>query len=85
MIRTIQPEGWAKPRGYANGMLAGGRLYIGGQIGWNAAQVFESHDFVAQMEQALANIVAIVRAAMSESARRTLKRSTIDFNESGRT
>jgi enamine deaminase RidA (YjgF/YER057c/UK114 family) len=66
MTETIQPEGWAQPKGYANGILAGDRLYIGGQIGWNAAQVFETHDFVAQMEQALANIVAIVRAAGGE-------------------
>jgi enamine deaminase RidA (YjgF/YER057c/UK114 family) len=64
MIETIQPAGWKAPRGYANGMLAGdGRLYIGGQIGWNAEQVFESHDFVGQTEQALANIAAIVRTA----------------------
>ena len=42
MIETIQPDGWAKPKGYANGMLADGRLYIGGQIGWNADQVFET-------------------------------------------
>ena len=66
MIETIQPEGWAKPKGYANGILADGRLYIGGQIGWNADQVFERHDFVGQMEQALSNIVAIVRAAGGE-------------------
>ena len=63
MIETIQPEDWAKPKGYANGMLKDGRLYIGGQIGWNAEQKFERHDFIGQMEQALANIVAIVRAA----------------------
>jgi enamine deaminase RidA (YjgF/YER057c/UK114 family) len=63
MIETIQPEGWASPRGYANGMLADGRLYVGGQIGWNESQVFERHDFVGQMEQALRNIVAVVRAA----------------------
>lgn len=66
MIETIQPEGWAKPKGYANGMLANGRLYIGGQIGWNENQVFESHDFIGQMEQALRNIAAIVRAAGGE-------------------
>lgn len=66
MIEIIQPEGWAKPRGYANGMRADGRLYIGGQIGWTAEQVFESRDFVGQVEQALANIVAIVRAAGGE-------------------
>ena len=63
MMETIQPEGWAKPKGYANGILADGRLYIGGQIGWTAEQVFERHDFVGQMEQALRNIAAIVRAA----------------------
>ncbi|MBP7002534.1 RidA family protein [Amaricoccus sp.] len=63
MIQTIQPEGWAKPKGYSNGMLKDGRLYVGGQIGWNADQVFVAKDFIGQMEQALANIVAIVRAA----------------------
>ncbi len=64
MIETIQPPGWETPKGYANGVLAdGGRLYIGGQIGWNAAQVFETSDFIGQMEQALGNIAAIVRAA----------------------
>lgn len=63
MIETIQPEGWAKPKGYSNGKLKDGRLYIGGQIGWNESQVFEAKDFIGQMEQALSNIVAIVRAA----------------------
>ena len=63
MIETIQPAGWKAPKGYANGVLADGRLYIGGQIGWNADQVFETRDFIGQMEQALANIAAIVRAA----------------------
>ncbi len=61
---TIQPGGWAPAKGYANGMLApDGTLYIGGQIGWTAAQVFETHDFIGQMEQALRNIVDIVEAA----------------------
>ena len=63
MIETIQPAGWKAPKGYANGVLADGRLYIGGQIGWNADQVFETDDFVGQMEQALRNIAAIVEAA----------------------
>jgi enamine deaminase RidA (YjgF/YER057c/UK114 family) len=67
MIETIQPAGWKAPKGYANGMLAdGGRLYIGGQIGWNADQVFEARDFVGQTEQALRNIAEIVRAAGGE-------------------
>jgi enamine deaminase RidA (YjgF/YER057c/UK114 family) len=69
MIETIQPAGWKAPRGYANGVLAeGGRLYIGGQIGWNADQVFETTDFIGQMEQALANIAAVVRAAGGDVA-----------------
>ena len=63
MIETIQPAGWKAPKGYANGVLADGRLYIGGQIGWNADQVFETDDFIGQMEQALRNIAAIVEAA----------------------
>ena len=61
MHKIIQPEGWKQPKGYANGVLAdGARLYIGGQIGWNADQVFEAKDFVGQMEQALKNIVAVL-------------------------
>lgn len=60
----IQPAGWAKPRGYANGVLAEGKvLAIGGQIGWNGQQIFESDDFVDQFGQTLANIVAVVEAA----------------------
>lgn len=62
--RIIQPEGWKTPRGYANGILTvGGTLHIGGQIGWNADQVFECHDFLGQCKQALANVRAVVEAA----------------------
>lgn len=64
MHDIIQPEGWKPAKGYANGVLAdGNRLYVGGQIGWNKDQVFESHDIVGQAEQALSNIAEIVRAA----------------------
>lgn len=63
MHEIIHPPGWAPAKGYANGMLAEGKtLFIGGQIGWNAAQVFEHHDFIGQMEQALANIAAVLAA-----------------------
>ena len=62
--RVLQPAGWAKAKGYANGIAAQGRLvFVGGQIGWNAAQRFESADFVAQARQALANIVAVLAEA----------------------
>ena len=60
----IRPEGWAPAKGYANGVMTPeGHLFIGGQIGWTAEQVFESHDFIGQMEQALRNILAIIEAA----------------------
>ena len=60
----IQPEGWAPAKGYANGIAAEGRtIWVAGQIGWNADQVFETDDFVGQVEQALKNIVAVVEAA----------------------
>lgn len=62
--KIIQPEGWKAALGYANGMLSpDGVLFVGGQIGWNADQVFESKDFIGQLEQALLNIRAVVEAA----------------------
>ena len=65
--KIIQPEGWVAAKGYANGILTkDGQLFVGGQIGWTAAQVFESHDFIGQMEQALRNITAVVKAAGGE-------------------
>lgn len=63
-LQTLQPAGWAPAKGYANGIVArGATVYVGGQIGWNAQQQFESDDFVAQARQALANIVAVLREA----------------------
>ncbi|MGR3722199.1 RidA family protein [Abyssibius alkaniclasticus] len=64
MHKVIHPEGWAPAKGYANGVLATGQtLFIGGQIGWNSAQVFEHAGFVGQMEQALQNIADVLAAA----------------------
>jgi enamine deaminase RidA (YjgF/YER057c/UK114 family) len=61
---TVHPEGWKPAKGYANGMLAEGRvLCVGGQIGWTADQVFEATDFIGQMTQALRNIRDVVEAA----------------------
>lgn len=63
MITKIQPPDWAEPKGYANGILArGALLFVGGQIGWNAQQAFESDDFVAQTRQTLQNIAAVLKA-----------------------
>lgn len=67
--QIIHPAGWAPAKGYANGVLTpDGVLYVGGQIGWTAAQVFESHDFIGQMEQALRNILDVVTAAGGTAA-----------------
>ena len=64
MSETILPEGWPRPRGYANGVLAEGRvLAIAGLIGWDASETIVSDDFTAQFRQALRNVVAVVEAA----------------------
>jgi enamine deaminase RidA (YjgF/YER057c/UK114 family) len=61
MNRTLQPEGWAKPVGYANGVAARGRMvFVGGQIGWNDQSRFESDDIVARVRQTLQNVVAVL-------------------------
>jgi len=63
-FEVLQPEHWAAPNGYANGIAAQGRqVFIAGQVGWNAQAQFESDDFVAQVEQALKNIVDVLAAA----------------------
>ena len=61
---TLQPEGWAQPRGYANGIAAKGRLvFVAGQIGWNAQGTLVDETFVGQARQALSNIVEVVARA----------------------
>jgi len=66
-LSFVQPEGWAAPKGYANGVAVRGRtLYVGGQIGWNTACEFETDDLAEQFAIALDNVVAVVRAAGGE-------------------
>jgi enamine deaminase RidA (YjgF/YER057c/UK114 family) len=64
----LQPEGWAAPVGYANGIAAAGRtIYVAGQIGWNAATGrIETDDFVTQARLALENVAAVLRAGGAE-------------------
>ena len=63
-MKLLQPPGWAAPKGYANGIAARGtHVYVGGQIGWNAAQVFESDDFIAQTRQTLINVRDVLACA----------------------
>lgn len=64
MLEFLQPEGWAKPLGYANGVAASGRqVFVGGQIGWNGQCQFETDDFVGQTRQTLENVVAVLKEA----------------------
>jgi enamine deaminase RidA (YjgF/YER057c/UK114 family) len=63
-LELLHPQHWKPSRGYANGVAAAGRLvFVAGQVGWNAQQQFESRDFVAQVRQALENVVAVVSEA----------------------
>lgn len=60
----IQPEHWAKPVGYANGISARGRIVqVGGQVGWDENCQFQSDDFVDQVRQTLINIVTVLEHA----------------------
>ena len=63
-MQTLQPAGWAKPKGYSNGVAAKGRtVFLAGQFGCNAEGKFETSDFAAQARQSLKNIVAILAEA----------------------
>lgn len=62
-LTFLQPPGWPRPRGYANGVVAEGRIvFVGGQIGWDETGAF-AEGLAAQVEQCLRNIVAVVAEA----------------------
>lgn len=67
MSSVIQPDGWAVPRGYSNGIAAQGKvLFVGGQIGWDPRSTtpkFPEGGFAVQFDQALGNVLEVVRAA----------------------
>lgn len=63
-MRTLQPAGWPRPKGYANGIEASGRqVFVAGLIGWTAEERFEATDLPGQFEQILKNLVAILAEA----------------------
>ncbi|MGN6572581.1 MAG: RidA family protein [Pseudolabrys sp.] len=63
-FQFLHPTGWKPAKGYSNGVAASGRqVYVAGQIGWTAEARLVGDDFVAQIEQALANIVAVLAEA----------------------
>ena len=62
--RTVLPEGWHRPMGYSNAVVAQGRqIYVAGQVGWDSEERFNSDDIAEQAAQALRNIVAVLEAA----------------------
>src|SRR5262249_53261951 len=66
MNEVLQPEGWPRPVGYANGISARGRLvFVAGQVGWDPSGNFPD-GLVAQVHQALENVVAVLRAGGAE-------------------
>lgn len=70
--QVLQPADWAKPKGYANGVAAQGRLvFVAGQIGWNGQCQFESDDFIDQVRQTLLNVRAVLAEAGATSAHMT--------------
>ena len=64
--RTVLPEGWHRPKGYSNAVIAQGRqIYVAGQVGWDSEERFNSDDIAEQAAQALRNVVAVLEAAGS--------------------
>ncbi len=62
-VRVLQPEGWPRPRGYANGVAASGRtIFVSGMIGWDEGAQLVPGGLVGQARQALLNIVAVLAA-----------------------
>ena len=62
--QLLSPRNWKPAKGYANGVVAEGRtVYLGGQVGWNPLQQFETDDFVGQLDQCLANISVLLAEA----------------------
>ena len=63
-MEILQPPGWVRPRGYANGVAARGRMvFVSGMVGWDAQGVFRTAEFAGQARQALANAVAVLAEA----------------------
>ena len=62
--KILQPDGWVRPKGYANGVAARGQLvFVAGQIGWDGQERIVSDDLIDQVRQALHNTVAVLAAA----------------------
>lgn len=60
-MEILQPPGWARPKGYSNGIAANGRMvFVSGMVGWDAQERFQAADLPGQVRQALLNVVAVL-------------------------
>ncbi len=63
-MQRLQPPGWTEPKGYANGIVAEGRLvFVAGQVGWDETGTFRAHNFVGQVRQCLKNTLTVLAEA----------------------
>ena len=63
-MQILQPPGWARAKGFSNGIACKGKLvFIAGQIGWTGQAKWEARDFAGQFRQALFNIIEILKEA----------------------
>lgn len=61
MHRSLLPPGWPRPKGYANGIAAEGRLvFTAGVVGWDENERFAAVDVAGQFRQVLVNTLAIL-------------------------
>jgi enamine deaminase RidA (YjgF/YER057c/UK114 family) len=66
-MQILQPPGWAKAKGFSNGIAAKGRLvFIAGQVGWTGEGKWQARDFAGQFRQALENVIAVLKEAKGE-------------------
>ena len=64
MMQILQPPGWARAKGFSNGIAANGRLvFIAGQIGWTGQAEWKERGFAGQFRQALQNIITVLKEA----------------------
>lgn len=64
MMQILQPPGWARPRGFSNGVACSGKLvFVAGQIGWTGEGKWEARDFAGQFRQAMANVLDVLAQA----------------------
>ncbi|OGA40468.1 MAG: enamine deaminase RidA [Betaproteobacteria bacterium RIFCSPLOWO2_12_FULL_68_19] len=63
-MQVLQPPGWARPKGFSNGIAAQGKLvFIAGQVGWDAQQQWRQRGFAGQFRQALENVISVLKEA----------------------